>query len=243
MQVGVYVDGFNLYFGGRSVNGRHTPGWRWLDVRSLSSDLVARQSGWGSAALVHIVYCTARISGSINPSGQVSQDVYIKALQAVGSVDHIEYGYYMATVKEALLATKNTKSKPVIATSQWPVMVRDSSSTPVPDAQFMVSYLHLEEKGSDVNVASHLLFDVLTNQVNAAVVISNDSDLAYPLRVARDRVPVGLVHPGAGYRAGALTGKPTDGVGNHWWTKLVAADYTNHQLPDPAGTFTKPPGW
>ena len=99
MQVGVYVDGFNLYFGGRSVNGRHTPGWRWLDVRSLSSDLVARQSGWGSAALVHIVYCTARISGSINPSGQVSQDVYIKALQAVGSVDHIEYGYYMATVK------------------------------------------------------------------------------------------------------------------------------------------------
>ena len=77
-------------------------------------------------------------------------------------------------------------------------------------AESMVSYLHLEEKGSDVNVASHLLSDVLTNQVNAAVVVSNDSDLAVPLRVARDRVPVGLVHPGAGYRAGALTGKPSE---------------------------------
>lgn len=244
MRVGVYVDGFNLYFGGRSVNGRHSPGWRWLDVRSLCSDLVARQGGWGGATLFRIVYCTARISGAINPSGQVDQDVYIKALQAVQSVDLIVYGYYMATVKEALLATKNpTSNKPIVVKSQWPVMVRDNSSTPVSDAQFMVSYLHLEEKGSDVNVASHLLSDVLTNQVDAAVVVSNDSDLALPLRMARDRVPVGLVHPGAGYRAGALKGKPSDGVGNNWWTKLVATDYANHQLPDPAGTFTKPAGW
>jgi hypothetical protein len=38
------------------------------------------------------VYCTARIDGASNPSGQADQDVYLKALMAAGSVDHIEYG-------------------------------------------------------------------------------------------------------------------------------------------------------
>lgn len=47
--------------------------------------------------------------------------------------------------------------------------------------------------------------------------ISNDSDLAYPIAFARDRVPVGLVNPTKGYRAGKLAGEHTDGVGNHWW--------------------------
>jgi hypothetical protein len=36
-----------------------------------------------------------------------------------------------------------------------------------------------EEKGSDVNVAAHLLVDVLAGGFDAAVVISNDSDLRW----------------------------------------------------------------
>jgi hypothetical protein len=42
-----------------------------------------------------VVYCTARIDGASNPSGQADQDVYLKALLAAGSVDHIEYGTYV----------------------------------------------------------------------------------------------------------------------------------------------------
>lgn len=244
MRVGIYIDGFNLYFGGRKVNGRGTPGWRWLDFRGLCTDLLSRQPSWVGATIERIIYCTARIKGAINPSGQFDQDIYLKALKATGSVDHVEYGFFNATAKKALLATEHPKShKPIISTSQWPVMVWDSTTTPVPDATFLVSYLHLEEKGSDVNVASHLLIDVLATEVDAAVVISNDSDLALPLAEARKRVPVGLVHPGTGYLAGALKGRPGDGVGNHWWYQLVAADYLAHQLPDPAGRFTKPAGW
>ena len=45
MRVGAYVDGFNLYYGGRSLCGRGTPGWRWLDVRAL----IARRLGWDGA--------------------------------------------------------------------------------------------------------------------------------------------------------------------------------------------------
>lgn len=159
-------------------------------------------------------------------------------------MDRIEYGNYVARTKTALVATEDPKTRrPIIQTSNWPVMVQDSNGRPVRDARFMVRYLHLEEKGSDVNVASHLLLDVLSGHVDAAVVVSNDSDLAFPVRAARDRVPVGTVNPRGGYFAGDLTGKPTDGVGNHWWRKLTGHLYRSHQLPDLAGGFTKPQGW
>jgi len=45
------------------------------------------------------------------------------------------------------------------------------------------------------------------------------------------------------YIDGYLAGTPAEGVGNHWWRKLRRDDYFRHQLPDPAGTFTKPIGW
>ena len=246
MRVGFYVDGFNLYFAGRLVNGRGTPGWRWLDMRALCSSLAVRTLAWGSAgaAVERIVYCTARVSGVNDPSKPIDQDRYLKALNATTSVDLIEYDYYSATVKKALLATENPKTHaPKLATSDWPVMVRDGAHSDVPGAHFMVSYLDLEEKGSDVNVASHMLSDVLTTRVDAAVVISNDSDLALPLRLARKKVPVGLVNPGVRYLAGALKDSATAGVGSHWWYKLSKTDYANNQLPDPAGGFPKPTGW
>ena len=52
-----------------------------------------------------------------------------------------------------------------------------------------------------------------------------------------------MINPRDGYFAGDLTGQRTDGVGNHWWRKLQAVDYCNHQLPNPAGGFNKPGGW
>ena len=63
-------------------------------------------------------------------------------------------------------------------------MVQDANGNPVPDATFMISYANREEKGSDVNVAAHLLVDVLTGVVDAAVVVSNDSDLEFPVSYA-----------------------------------------------------------
>lgn len=244
MRVGVYIDAYNLYYGGRSSCGRSTAGWRWLDVRALVESTIRTQGAWSGAAIDRVVYCTARVDARTNPSAQADQDVYLKALAAHGSVDRIEYGNYVARTKTGLLATEDpTTHKPVVVTSNWPIMVKDAHHKSVRDAQFMVSYLHFEEKGSDVNVASHLLIDVLSGRVDAAVVISNDSDLAFPLREARDRVPVGLVNPRQGPTAGDLMGRKTDGVGNHWWWKLTPGTYKANQLPNPAGTFTKPAGW
>ena len=90
MRVGVYIDGFNLYYGGRDSCGRGTDGWRWLDVRSLSEDLIGRRRNWAGAAVERIVYCTARISASSNQDGAEEQDIYLKALKAGNVVDLIE---------------------------------------------------------------------------------------------------------------------------------------------------------
>lgn len=122
-------------------------------------------------------------------------------------------------------------------------MVQDQVRQPVPNARYLVKYLHVEEKGSDVNVASHLLLDVLARRIDGAVVIWNDSDLALPIREARKLVTVGLINPRGAHTAGALKGNKTDGVGGHWWWRLQAAALLRNQLPNPAGGQRRPPGW
>jgi hypothetical protein len=92
-------------------------------------------------------------------------------------------------------------------------------------------------------VASRLLFDVLTDAVDAAVIVSNDSDLRLPAQLARTRVPVGTVNPTRHHFVGALRGLPSDGVGRHWWRQLTPEELRRHQLPNPAGGYTRPAGW
>jgi uncharacterized LabA/DUF88 family protein len=243
VRVGVYIDGFNLYYGARGLCGRGTPGWRWIDLRSLAVDLVARHPVWPGAEVSRVVYCTARLDASSNSSSQADQDVYLKALVAMDSVDHIEYGTYVTRVRTAPLAVKGPQGKPILVSPAWPLMIQDSQGGDVDDALFMVSYANREEKGSDVNVAAHLLTDVLRGDVDAAVVISNDSDLRYPVQQARLHVPVGLVNPSHNYLAGDLRGEPGTGVGRHWWARISVADLNANQLPDPAGPYHRPTGW
>ena len=227
MRVGVYVDGFNLYYGARGLCGRGTSGWRWLDLRGLATELISRRSSWRDAEVTRLVYCTARLDAAAHDSSRADQDVYLRALVAAGSVDHIEYGTYVARVKTAPLAVKGPQGRPELVVPGWPVMVQDGHGGPVDAAVFMVSYASREEKGSDVNLAAHLLLDVLRGAVDGVLVISNDSDLRLPVEQARLHVPVGIVNPSHNYLAGDLRGRPTAGVGGHWWTRLVAADLTS----------------
>jgi uncharacterized LabA/DUF88 family protein len=243
MRVGVYVDGYNLYYGARAMCGRSTPGWRWLDLMSLSRRLIAQHSEWADAEVTQVTYCTARISGRDNPSGVQEQEAYLRALQQSGSATRVSFGNYVARVATAPLATRDPKGRPVLTRPGWPVMVKDGTGAELRDAVFMVSVGRREEKGTDVNVASHLLIDVLSGDVDAAVVISNDSDLAYPLAEARRRVPVGTVNPTTNYRAGRLAGTPSGGVGNHWWYQVVPDDFYRCQLPERVGRIVKPGPW
>ncbi len=55
MRVGVYIDGFNLYYGGLAHLGS-TAGWKWIDLRALAS----RYASWQGAHVERVIYCTAR---------------------------------------------------------------------------------------------------------------------------------------------------------------------------------------
>ncbi|GAB1824444.1 NYN domain-containing protein [Herbidospora sp. RD11066] len=243
MRIGVYVDGFNLYYGGRANCGRGAPGWRWLDIRALAQSLVNARVSWRGAHIERVVYCTARVDGAISASAHADQDVYLKALLAHGSVDHIEYGYYVARVRSAPLAVKDAKGRPQLVRPQWPVLIQDKNGAPVLDAVFMMSVVNREEKGSDVNVASHLITDVLTGVVDGVVVISNDSDLRLPLRQTRQNVPVGLINPSPGPLAASLRDQAAVGVGGHWWRQLTDNEFYAHQLPDPVARYNRPAEW
>jgi hypothetical protein len=60
-----------------------------------------------------------------------------------------------------------------------------------------VEVIKTEEKGSDVNLITHLVADAFHNRFSVAVVMSNDSDLALAIgwRAAR---PVGVINPQRG---------------------------------------------
>lgn len=247
MRVGVYIDAFNLYYSGRRWFGRGATGWKWLSLRSLVESLVAERINWSGAQVERVVYCTARVDAGENPGAYADQDVYLKALQAVKAVDHVEFGQYVARAKQVPLAVQPRRGRPQLVRPDGqplpdglPLAVAlDANGDPLVLATALVR----EEKGSDVNVATHLLVDVLSARVDGAVVVSNDSDLGLPLKIARGFVPVGVGNPSTGYLAGALQGRPSDGVGRHWWRQLAEEDFTAHQLPDPAGGFTCPAGW
>jgi hypothetical protein len=244
MRVGVFVDGFNVYYGGVGLaGGRGVPGWRWLDLRKLASNLIGQHPAWSGPAVDRVVYCTARISGAGHPQQQRDQDTYLRALVAAGAVDHIEYGHYVARVATAPLATRGQRGRPCLVESGWPVAVRDNADQDVPQARFMVSVARREEKGTDVNVATHLMLDALGGVIDAALVISNDSDLALPVAKVRGIMPVGVINPTVGQTAGALKLQPGMPAGLHWGRLLTLPDLAGAQLPARIGNLTRPAGW
>ena len=56
----------------------------------------------------------------------------------------------------------------------------------------------MEEKDSDVNIAAYVLNDTWMNLLEAAVVVSNDTDLVVPIRMVTEerQRPVFFVCPG-----------------------------------------------
>ncbi|MCW2609001.1 MAG: hypothetical protein JWM15_247 [Cryptosporangiaceae bacterium] len=67
------------------------------------------------------------------------QEVYLRALHAVGAVDHVEFGTHVVRVVHAPWAVKGPKGKPVLATADRPVRVQDRDGEPVSGARVMVS--------------------------------------------------------------------------------------------------------
>lgn len=166
-----------------------------------------------------IKYFTADIDPSPwDPDQVLRQQTYLRALRTLPEVEIIK-GSFLSKPKKAPCAASWAKG-----------------------IYLPLNIIKTEEKGSDVNLATHLLCDGFRGHYDIAAVISNDTDLEEPLRVVKEELKKGLalLHP-SNYPSGNLAKYATT-VRRLRRGALLAAQFPD-ELTDPAGTFRKPPSW
>jgi len=157
-------------------------------------------------------------SRSSNPGKDFRQQLYWRALSTSPIIEIIR-GHFLT----------HTVSMP--------------SSTP--DAQGfhpMIQVIKTEEKGSDVNLASHMLMDGFKDRYDVAVMVTNDSDLVTPVKMIRRELgkKVGVIVPGP---------RPSRALKNEatFTRQIRPGDLRKCQFPDVIqslhGTITKPNRW
>ena len=132
--------------------------YKWLDLRRFCQlTFPAPRNQIGT-----IRYFTARVKARpADPDQPKRQEVYLRAPPHPAQLD--------ASLRP--LSRKHSAAMHLAA--------------PPPGGANTVEVIKTEEKGSDVNIASHLLLDAFRGRFDVAVVISNDSDLAEPIRLVR----------------------------------------------------------
>ncbi|MGH8454888.1 MAG: NYN domain-containing protein [Nevskiales bacterium] len=167
--------------------------------------------------IVGVKYFTARVQPTpADPDVHIRQDTYLRALQAHCPLVEVRLGHFL----RHRLAMEHANPPPAT-----------------------VEVWKNEEKGSDVNLALHVLNDAWRGAYDCAVIVSNDSDLAEALKLVKTQHSkvIGLVTPGAPKRKTS-------------WQLRQYADFMRtirpgalqaSQLPDsiPGTTIRKPADW
>jgi uncharacterized LabA/DUF88 family protein len=110
------------------------------------------------------------------------------------------------------------------------------------DGSGTVKVIKTEEKGSDVNLASYILTDAYDGLYDVAVIVSNDSDLAYPLSYVKNHLGkiVGLLNP---HKHPSVVLMRHKNFYKQIRPSVLAACQFPHQMTDVAGTFHCPDSW
>jgi uncharacterized LabA/DUF88 family protein len=168
-------------------------------------------------AIGEIHYCTAIVRDAPwDPQQSTRQQMFIRALETTGVEVH--YGSFLTKVTSMPLAR------------------------PRPRGPRMVEVIKTEEKGSDVALGCLLVAHGYQGRYEAAIVVSNDSDLVLPIKLVQDELglPVGIYNPHPSFsvelsRVARFRKQVRTGV-------LRAAQFPE-TLADEHGTITKPDRW
>ncbi len=206
----------NVYVDGFNLYFRAVKGTpcKWLDINKLCELLLPGHT------INQIKYFTANVSARPgDPDQPVRQQTYLRALRTLPNLSII-YGHFLTNDHRMLLSGRNPK-----------------------DPTSYVSVVKTEEKGSDVNLATHLLADGFRGEYDMAAVVSKDSDLLEPIRVVRRelKLQVGLLSPGKRFSV-ALLPPEVDFVKPIRRGVLAASQFPD-TLTDAHGTFHKPASW
>ncbi len=144
------------------------PEHKWLNVQALAETLLPHDE------IIRVKYFTALIQPTkIDVRKHVRQRVYFRALATLPKVELI-YGNYITTCARMPLF------------DEWKNGVKK-----------LVRVAKQEEKGTDVNLAAHMIRDAFRGYFETAAVITSDSDLQEPFRIVVEELglPVILLHP------------------------------------------------
>ncbi len=167
-------------------------------------------------AIVKIKYFTAPMKvreGDSDPNKPVRQQIYLRALRTLLNVEIIE-GFFLS----------------------HKVFMRRA------DGKGGIEVIKTEEKGTDVKIAAHLLHDGHRNLYEQAVVISNDSDLAEPIRMVTQDLkrPVVVISP---FKRNTLELANVASSRRKIREGVLRISQFPNELTDSTGVFTKPPSW
>ena len=231
----VYVDGFNLYNG--ALRGKP---YKWLDLYALACTLASGQS------IGRIRYYTARVRNtSTDPGKQARQAQYIRALRTIPNLS-IHYGHFLTHPVMRPLSTHPASAVPpfyVRVVDQGQEIIMPLAPYDATSPLCFVPVWNTEEKGSDVNLATHLLWDGIKEEYDTAIVVSNDSDLAEPIRIVKNelRKRIVILNPHR-ERPSAELHKIAD-----QFIDIRAKHLAGSQFPvrlrDGRGEFEKPSAW
>lgn len=188
---------------------------KWLDLEQLCQKLLPNNN------IHRIRYFTARIIAKpTDVQAPTRQAAYLRAIATIPCVS-IHYGHFLQTTTRMPLAhppRKGGKTVEVIKT---------------------------EEKGSDVNLATHMLVDAFNRDAERFVVISNDSDLVGPMRVVKEDLGkvVGFVNPHPKERISRAILKIPPTFTKQVRVGMLSSSQFPQTLTDKDGTITKPADW
>ena len=139
-----------------------------------------------------IYYFTAKVDARPHDPDQPNRQLaYLQALATLPRVE-VHFGNFMSSVVSQAVVETDPNTGRWLRNGGKPVLNLDEEGHPA-----KVWVLKSEEKGSDVNLASHLLRDAYNERCTCAAIISNDSDLLTPIRMAKDDcgLVIGLIPP------------------------------------------------
>lgn len=190
--------------------------FRWLDLHAFAQKMLPRDE------IVAIKYFTAKVDARPGkPDSPAEQETYLRALRTLPCLS-IYFGRFLSS-------------------EIWAYRVH-----PPKVGKAKVKVHKTEEKGSDVNLATHLLVDGFQNAYDLAVVVSNDGDLKAPVEYVRNelRKPVGVLNPRRN-RSYALS-PPSLPRGSFYKPirpGVLGASQFGATLADSGGSFSKPADW
>ena len=151
-----YIDGYNLYYG--LLKG--TP-YKWLDPVRLVKALLR-----DGHDLISVKYFTSPVKTYPHDAAALDrQKVYIQALTTLPNVEIIQ-GFYR---KDAVLMPVHEAECKVCPTAK----------------DGLIKVVKLEEKRTDVNIASAMLLDAFNDKADVFVLMSGDTDFIAPVSIVR----------------------------------------------------------